>query len=396
MYKSTTISAQLQGLADRLGFEKICAQENADKRYRNFTARAQFHAMMIAQLTNQKGLRSIENVMASDNDLYHVGIKANITRTNLAHANESRPCTVFEKFYFHLFEHYKILSGKGFKKEEKNLKLIDATTISLNLNDFNWAKFRSTKSGIKINTRFDYDLECADYLFITNANKHENNSLGDMNLTQNDIAVFDRGYFNKKQFLAFNESAISFVTRNKTNIDYDILSSNAEERKDEDFTIAKDEVIKMNIGHSKKKPVAVTLRQITSRDNSTGKEIALLTNMFDADSLEIATIYKKRWTVELFFKMIKQNLRVKKFYGQSENAVKTQIWIALIVHLLFLILKVMNRQSKRNFSSFSSEISLVLFKHRNLSLWFSGNYEKPASKKLPDKNTLWLFSDFTS
>lgn len=136
MYKSITISAQLLGLADRLGFEKICQEEKTDKRYRHFTARTQFHAMMVAQLTKLNGLRGIENAIASDNDLYHAGIKSNVTRTNLAHANESRPSEVFRKFYFHLLDHYKFLSGKGSRKEEKNLKLIDATTISLNLNDF--------------------------------------------------------------------------------------------------------------------------------------------------------------------------------------------------------------------------------------------------------------------
>ena len=391
MYKSTTISAQLLALADRLGFGKICLEEKADKRYRNFTARTQFYAMMVAQLTDQNGLRSIENAIKSDGDLYHAGIRANITRTNLAHANEKRPCTVFQNFYFHLLDHYKLLCGKKSRREGKNLKLIDATTISLNMNDFRWAKFRSTKGGIKINTRFDYDMECADYLFITNANKHENSTLKDMRLTCGDIAVFDMGYFNKKTFLDFTDSAISFVTRNKRNIIYEVISSNADEKSDETFTIIRDEVIRMKIGQSKKGPEHVTLRQVLSRDNETGKEIFLLTNMFDADALEIAAIYKKRWEVELFFKLIKQNLRVKRFYGQSENAVKTQIWIALIVHLLFLILKAQNRESDRTFSSFCSEISVVLFKHRDLNKWFSRIYEKSPPKPLPDKNVLWLF-----
>ena len=212
-----------------------------------------------------------------------------------------------------------------------------------------------------------------------------------MRLTCGDIAVFDMGYFNKKTFLDFADSAISFVTRNKRNIIYEVISTNADEKSDETFTIIRDEVIRMKIGQSKKGPEHVTLRQVLSRDNETGKEIFLLTNMFDADALEIAAIYKKRWEVELFFKLIKQNLRVKRFYGQSENAVKTQIWIALIVHLLFLILKAQNRESDRTFSGFCSEISVVLFKHRDLNKWFSRIYEKSPPKPLPDKNVLWLF-----
>jgi len=174
------------------------------------------------------------------------------------------------------------------------------------MNDFRWAKFRSTKGGIKINTRFDCDMECADYLFITNANKHENSTLKDMHLTSGDIAVFDMGYFNKKTFLDFTGSAISFVTRNKKNTIYEVLSTNADEKSDETFTIIRDEVIRMKVGQSKQGAEYVTLRQVLSRDNETGKEILLLTNMFDADALEIAAIYKKRWEAELFFKLIKQ------------------------------------------------------------------------------------------
>ena len=292
MYDSITVSAQLLVLADRLGFGKICSGENADKRYRHFTARTQLYAMMIAQLTGQKGLRTIEETIASDNDLYHAGVSTHITRTNLAHANEKRPCGVFQKFYFHLVEHYKFLCGRGSRKEMKNLKLIDATTISLNMNDFGWAKFRSTKGGIKINTRFDYDLDCADYLFITNANRHENSTLGQMRLTENDIAVFDRGYFNKKQFLELTKSSISFVTRNKLNVDYEVISSDKKEKSDDRFSIRRDEIIRMKIGNSKKNPTYVTLHQVVSGDNETGKEISLLTNMFGTDLLEIAACFR--------------------------------------------------------------------------------------------------------
>ena len=117
MYKSITISAQLLALADRLGFGKICSGENADKRYRHFTARPQLYAMMIAQLTEQNGLRTIEETIASDNDLYHAGVSTHITRSNLAHANEKRPCEVFRKFYFHLLGHYKFLCGRGSRKQ---------------------------------------------------------------------------------------------------------------------------------------------------------------------------------------------------------------------------------------------------------------------------------------
>ena len=397
MYNNTTILTQLLQLADRLGFGKIASEEKTDKRYRNFSARTHLFAMIFAQLTKQNGLRSIENALESDNDLYHAGIKSKITRTNLAHANENRDCAVSQKFYFHLLEHYKALKGSKVDKTTKNLKLIDATTISLNLNQFSWAKFRSTKGGIKVNTRFDYAFDCADFLFITNANKHENNTLKSMQLTENDIAVFDRGYFNKKQFSDFTKAGIFFVTRLKDNVHYSVENTRPVcGKKNSDYKILSNQIIRMRINRARKGSEEVVLRIVVSKDLKTRKEIKLLTNLLEKDSLEIAEIYKKRWTIEIFFKMIKQNLRIKKFYGQSENAVKTQIWIALITHMLFLILKTENPDSQRTFSSFCSEIPVVLFKHRNIKKWFCGDYEKAPPKIIRSPVSDWLFLEMAS
>ena len=398
MYKNTTILTQLIQLVDRLGFGKLCQTEETDKRYRHFTARTQLLAMVFAQLTKQNGLRSIEKALESDNDLYHAGVTSKITRTNLAHANRSRPCEIFQHFYFNLLNYYKSMTGrKTFDKETKNLKLIDATTISLNLNQFSWAKFKNTKSGVKIHTRFDYDLGCADYLFMTNAKKHENSTLKDMELTENDIAAFDRGYFNKKQFFDFCTAGIDFVTRLKSNVTYTVIKNYVTTaQKDENFEILSDEIISFPV--SKKDARKVNLRKIVSKDVDSGKIITLLTNMFETEALEIAGIYKKRWTIELFFKMIKQNLRVKNFYGRSENAVKTQIWIALITHLLFLILKAETREATRTFSSFCSEIPVVLFKHRNLEKWFCFDFEKTPPPPQDQNEVLgnWLFQELAS
>ncbi len=179
---------------------------------------------------------------------------------------------MFQKFYFHLLGHYKFPTSRGSRKK-KSPKLIDTTTISLNMNDFSWAKFRSSKGGIKINTRFDHDLACTDYLFITNANRHENSTFGQIRLTENDIAIFDRGYFNKRQFQELAESSISFVTRNKSNIEYEVISSDKKEKSDDSFTIRRDEIIKMKIGQSNKNHTYVTLRQVVSRDNDAERKL---------------------------------------------------------------------------------------------------------------------------
>ncbi|MEL3899852.1 IS4 family transposase [Treponema phagedenis] len=388
MYHCTTILTQLLHLTDQLGFKKISAEEQADKRYRHFSARTQLFTMVFAQLTKQNSLRSIEHAISSDNDLYHAGITAKITRTNLAHANEYRPSIIFEKFYFHVLKYYTKLVNKPVNIFGKHTKLIDATTISLNIKQYKWAKFRSTKSGIKIHTRFDYEANCADYLFITNAKEHENNTLKNMHLTKQDIAVFDRGYFNKKQFYEFTKSEISFVTRLKSNVIYTVVDRYAVSGHENDtYKIISDEKITLNVSISKKKESVVTLRKIISKDLQSKKKIVLLTNLFEIDSLEVAELYKKRWTIELFFKMIKQNLKIKKFYGHSENAVKTQIWIAVITHMLFLILQAETNYRQRSFSYFCSEISVVLFLHRSLKKWFCGDHEKPVPKLIHHPNT---------
>lgn len=389
MYKENSTFAQLLQLVDRLGFDNSVKKTSSDKRYRNFTTRTQLAAMIFAQLTKQTGLQSLENSFKAESDLYHAGIKGNISRATLSYANNHRDSKVFEDFYFRLLDYYKKLVDPSLMKSEgKNLKLIDATVIPLCKNLCEWAEFRSTKSGIKVHVRYDYDESCPDYLFMTNANKHENSTLADMKLCENDIAVFDRGYFNSLQFNKFCETDIQFVTRIKSNVSYsvcDVFGTDGMETNK--FIILKDKLIYFSKGKAAKN-CSKTLRLVISQDKENGETITLLTNIMNRNALDIAKIYKKRWTIELFFKCIKQNLRIKKFYGLSEKAVKTQIWIALIVYMLFLILKAEYRDNRRTFSNFCSEIGVRLFKHEKLQSWFCFKY---SEKSKPEKSTFLEF-----
>ena len=212
------------------------------------------------------------------------------------------------------------------------------------------------------------NLAWTDYLFITNANRHENSTFGQIRLTENDIAIFDRGYFNKRQFQELAESSISFVTRNKSNIEYEVISSDKKEKSDDSFTIRRDEIIRMKIGQSKKNHTYVTLRQAVSRDNDAERKL---------HSWKTG-VRPVRWKSPPFIKNA----------GKRNSTPRT-----LIVHLLSLILKAETGQDNRVFSSSCSEISVVLFKHRNPEKWFARDYEKSPPKPPPDRNSLWLFDE---
>jgi len=264
------------------------------------------------------------------------------------------------------------------KVTEKKLYAVDATTIGLCMNDFPWAKFRSTKSGVKIHVKYDVGESVPEYLFVTNAEEHENNTLEKMKLKSGDIVTFDRGYNNYAQFSEFCNNGVYFVTRLKDNADYKVIKRRITRTK----KITSDHIIQFT-GQTAKSKCSNELRRIRAVDSETGKAIVLLTNMRSCTAEKVAEIYRKRWQIELFFKAIKQNLKIKRFYGTSENAVKTQIWIAMIVYLLFLMLKKTTGCITKRFTHFISEISVSLFQHIDINDWFSGS-SPPIIVHVPD------------
>ena len=244
---------------------------------------------------------------------------------------------------------------------------IDATEISLHIRDFPWALFRSTIGGIKMHTKYDINGSVPDYLFMTNAKEHENHTLSEMQLSEGDTAAFDKGYCNYKNFGTFCEKGIFFVTRLKENAQYAVI----ERCLTDSPLIPTDETIVFT-GKKTKKSYPYQLRKVVSIDEKTNKSITILTNIFDMNAADIAKLYRARWNIEIFFKTIKQNLRVKKFYGQSKNAVETQIWIALIVYVLYLKLRQMSTYEGKNFTDFISELKVCLFERTDLFSWFVG------------------------
>lgn len=370
MNKYNTLFGQLLSQVKRPDFDKLCRTMNSDKFRKGFSTWEQFGVMTFAQITGQSDLRSIENALNNQmSSFYHLGFKSAVKRSTISYANQQHNSDFFEALY------YQLLSGleRGTRKvTEKKLYAVDATTIGLCMKDFPWAKFRSTKSGIKIHVKYDIGESVPEYLFVTNAEEHENNTLGKMKLKSGDIVTFDRGYNNYTQFSEFCNNGIYFVTRLKDNADYKVIKR----RKTRTKKITSDHIIQFT-GQTAKTKCSNELRRIRVVDSETGKAIVLLTNMRSCSAEKVAEIYRKRWQIELFFKAIKQNLKIKRFYGTSENAVKTQIWIAMIVYLLFMMLKKTTGAMSKRFTHFISEISVSLFQHIDIHVWFSGSSQPP-------------------
>lgn len=365
MNKYNTIFRQFLSLVNRSEFEKLCNSMNHDKFCKGFTTWHQFVVMSFAQITRQNGLRSIENALNDQKQsFYHLGLKKEIKRSTISYANKTQTPNFFEALYYQLFS---TLTRGAQKYATKKLYAVDATTIGLNVKDFPWAQFRSTKSGVKIHVQYDIEESTPQYLFVTNASEHENKTLGEMKLKKHDIVTFDRGYNSYTQFSKFCTDGVDFVTRLKDNATYKVL----ERRKTTAENITSDQIIQFT-GTVAKKNCPKHLRRIRAVDSKTKKAIVLLTNMMDCSAEQVAEIYRKRWSIELFFKTIKQNLKIKRFYGTSENAVKTQIWIAMIVYILFMLLRKNTDCITKNFTHFISEISVALFQRKDLSDWFSG------------------------
>lgn len=366
MNHNNTLFGQFLSLVKRPEFDKLCKTMKSDKFRKNFSTWDQFVVMTFAQITSQNGLRSIENALNYQmSSFYHLGLRREVKRSTIAYANKNHGSEFFEALYYQLFS---TLERGARKASEKKLYAVDATTIGVCLNDFPWAKFRSTKSGVKIHVKYDVEESVPEYLFITNAEEHENNTLGRMKLQKGDTVTFDKGYNNYAQFSEFCNDGVYFVTRLKDNASYKVIKR----RKTHTAKITSDHIIQFT-GQVAKNKCPNELRRIRAVDNETGSAIVLLTNMRNCSAEKVADLYRKRWHIELFFKTVKQNLKIKRFYGTSENAVKTQIWIAMIVYLLFMLLKKSASCIPKCFTHFISEIAVSLFQRIDLSLWFSGS-----------------------
>lgn len=380
MNQGRTIFAQVIGHAPHKAFQRCVKRYPGARRLRSFTCWDQFLCMVFAQLTYRESLRDIEACLGAMPDrLYHMGIRSAVSRSTLADANEKRNWRIYEAFaQVLILEAQRLYAGDSFGVElEETVYALDSTTISLCLSLFPWAHFRRTKSAIKLHTLLNLRGSIPSFLRITNARSSDVSLLDDLLLEAGAIYVMDRGYVDFARLYNFTLAQATFVVRAKKNLRFKRRSSRAVDRT---TGLICDQTIVLVTARSAE-GYPEPLRRVRSRDPETGKAITLLTNNFRLSAWEVAELYRCRWHVELFFKWIKQHLRIKAFYGTSDNAVRTQIWIAICSYVLVAILK-KRLQSELSLYTMLQILSVSLFEKIELSQAFSC-----AKLAMPEEST---------
>ncbi len=333
-----TIFSQLTDFLPQREFRKCVERYGGNHKTKTFTCWDQFLCMTFAQLTYRESLRDIQACLrVSGRKLYHMGIRGRVSRNTLANANTVRDWRIYADFAQVLIQEARSLyADDGFAVELANtVYALDASTIDLCMSLFPWAKFRKTKSAVKLHTLLDLRGNIPTLIIITDGKVHDVNILDELLLEPGAIYIMDRGYLDFARLYAMHRSRAFFVIRAKKNFDCRRLYSRPI---DKSSGLQCDQVVMLN-GYYAHKGYPEKLRRIRYFDAENNKRLVFLTNNFDLPALTIAELYRCRWQVELFFKWIKQHLRIKKFYGNSANAVKTQIWIAISVYVLVAIIK---------------------------------------------------------
>ena len=338
MYAGQTLFAQLMEFVPWTTFARLVERYCGDHRVRTLTCAEQYRAMAFAQLTYRESLRDIETCLSAQTaKLYHMGFREPVRRSTLADANETRDWRIYAALAQTLIvQARKLYAGEDLGLDLKNtVYVLDSTTIDLCLSVFPWAHFRSTKSAVKMHTLLDLRGDIPSFIHISDGKLHDVHALDMLVPEAGAIYLMDRGYIDFGRLYGLHQAGAFFVTRAKSNLNAHRVYSASTDRTGgviADQTIALD-------GTRSRQDYPVHLRRIRFRDPETGKTLVFLTNQTTLPASTICDLYKSRWKVELFFKWIKQHLRIKRFYGTSENAVKTQIWTAVSVYILVAILK---------------------------------------------------------
>jgi IS4 transposase len=338
MYSGKIIFSQLMDYLPKYEFDKCVKRYHGNYRAKKFTCLEQFYCLAFAQLTYRESLRDIEVCLrAIPLKRYHMGIRTRISRSTIADANETRDWRIYADFAQVLISTARELYAKDdFGLELKNtVYALDASTIDLCLSLFPWAKFRKIKGAVKLHTLLDLRGSIPTLVIITDGKVHDVNILDELLFEVAAIYLMDRGYLDFARLYKIHLASAFFVTRAKVNTRFTRLYSNPVEKSS---GVQCDQIIMLK-NYQAKKDYPEKLRRIRYYDPQENSRLVFLTNNFTLPAMTITKLYKCRWQVELFFKWIKQHLRIKKFYGVSENAVKTQIWTAISVYVLVAIIK---------------------------------------------------------
>jgi hypothetical protein len=333
------VFSQITALVSSTSFQTIVNRYFGDYKVKDFSCWKQFLCMAFGQLTHRESISdTVLCLKANANKMYHLGIGEVVAVSTITRANEHRSFQIYEDLAILLIKEAQQLYLHDNDLElalKENVFAIDATTIDLCLSAFCWATFRTTKAGIKLHTQLDLKTSIPENIFFSTASVHDVNVLDIIHFEANSFYIMDRGYVDYKRLYKINSGGAFFVTRAKDNMNYRRVYSH---EKDIAAGIIYDQTIMLN-NHYAAKDYPVKMRRIKFKDLQTGKILIFLTNNFNLKATEVAQLYKHRWKIELFFKWIKQHLKIKSFWGQSENAVKTQVWIAVSVYVLIAIAK---------------------------------------------------------
>ena len=366
-----TLFAQLMDFLPWKTFHRIVDRHHGDRYVMSMTCAEQFRVMAFAQLTYRESLRDIEVCLSAQSaKLYHMGLRQEIKRSTLADANEARDWRIHAAFAEHLIA----LARKLYVDDSIGFELattayaLDSTTIDLCLSVFPWAPFRTTKAAVKMHTLLDLRGNIPTFIHISDGKLHDVNVLDVLVPEAGAIYVMDRGYVDFERLHAMHQASAFFVTRAKSNTRLRRVYS---AQVDRDTGIICDQTVAL-VGYYSRRDYPVHLRRIRFKDPESGKTLVFLTNNFALPAQTICALYKARWQVELFFKWIKQHLRIKKFYGTSENAVKSQIWIAVSVYVLVAIVK-KRLNLDASLYTLLQIFSLTLFEKMPIQQAFAGN-----------------------
>ncbi len=387
MHSGRLIFAQLLDFLPRYEFNKCVDRFHGNRRVRSFSCWDQFLVMAFAQLTYRESLRDIEACLrAFPAQLYHAGIRGKVSRSTLADANENRPWRIWADFAKVLIAQARRLYAD--QKLAAQLKatayVFDTTTIDLCLSLFPWAQFRRRKSAVKLHTLLDLRGNIPCFIHVSEGSLNEINALDELVIEPGAYYILDRGFVDFARLHRFTIHQAFFVIRAKENLDFRVIESRPADR---DRGVMADQTIRLR-GPKSRQRYPVPLRRVSFTDKRSGKHLIFLTNNFTLAASTIAKLYKRRWQVELFFKWIKQYLRIKAFFGTTPNAVKTQVWIAVSVYVLVAILK-KELKLEPTMGEILQVLSLSLFEKTLIFQVFSQRRSDVIVGK--DHNSLTLF-----
>jgi hypothetical protein len=388
MIKVASVFAQVLSLIDRTHFARMVHRLGAERAAKGFSCWDQLVAMLFCQLAAAHSLREISGGLATAmGKLVHLGMKAAPARSTLAYANAHRPWQLFEAVFHQVLQEATSVAAlqKRRFRFKNPLRSLDASTIDLCLNMFDWARFRRTKGAVKLHLLLDHQGCLPCWAWITDGKIHDVKAARLLDFAPGTVVAVDRGYIDYALFAQWTEAEVWFVTRAKDNMDYRVVKRRAVPERG---NVLKDQEIVLKGFYARQK-CPHPLRRIVVWDPENEREMVLLTNHMGFAARTIAAIYKDRWQIELFFKAIKQNLKIKTFVGTSENAVQIQIWTALIAMLLLKILQLRSTFGW-SLSNLAAMLRLNLLTYRDLWPWLDSPFENPAVG--PPSQQLLLFA----